>query len=169
MKPSKIGKKIKYYREENKMTQQELADKIGVTYEMVSRYERGVNEPYKKLNIIAKALNVDVSELLQEVNNASISFQIPLFTKIPKSFDSENTNFFYTCPTWIQEKDRKTFALDMELVEKEENGVYYISPRTKPERNSLVLLKKGNGLKIEGFENQKDVLGIVLGKEIRLF
>ena len=171
MKSSKVGKKIKYYREENKLTQQQLADKIGVTWEMVSKYERGVNEPYNRIEAIAKALNTSISELLQDNNIASFGSQIPLFTKIPKDnkFDFENTTFYYTCPEWILKKDKKAFAIDMSLVEKDSEGVYYISPNTKPERNSLVLLKRGNGFKIEEFKNQKDILGIVLGKEIRLF
>ena len=35
-----IGENIKIYRERKKLTQRELGDKIGKTWEMISRYER---------------------------------------------------------------------------------------------------------------------------------
>ncbi len=167
--PLNIGKRIKYYREVNNFTQQDLADKVGITYEMVSRYERGTSQPYRRLKDLAKALNVELSELLQNTDSSGSSSLIPLFTKMPNSFHIENTHYFYTCPTWIIEKDKKAFAIDMGLINDEEDGVFYVSTKTKPKENSFVLFKKANGLKIEKFENQKNILGVVLGKEIRLF
>ena len=171
MKNSNVGKRIKYYREENNLTQQQLADKIGVTCEMISRYERGINDPYNRINVLAKVLNVDLIELLQKDNNANFPKQIPLFTKIPKNFEfyTENTNYFYTCPDWIFKKDKKSFAVDMDLIKGEDNGIFYISPRTKPKRDCFVLGNRNDCLKIERFENQKDILGVVLSKEVRLF
>jgi transcriptional regulator with XRE-family HTH domain len=168
MKSSKLGKKIKYYREENNLTQQQLADKIGVTWEMVSRYERGINEPYNRIDSISKVLNVSVGDLLQNDNNANSINLIPLFTKIPKDFSVENTTFFYTCPQWIYSKDKGVFALSSNLISDKEEGVYYISIRTKPQEGNLVLYSKGKELCIGDFENQKNILGIVLAKESKL-
>ncbi len=165
-----IGKKIKYYRQEKKLTQEELGDRIGVTWETVSKYERGVTEPYKRIHAIAKALNVDVVELLQNNYNSSTNNQIPLFTKIPKDFKftPENTNFFYSCPVWILKKDRGVFAIDMDLFEKESKGIYYVSPNTKPKRNNLVLIYSKEELLIEKFQNQENILGVIMGKEVRV-
>ncbi len=171
MKILNVGKRIKHYREENGLTQQQLADKIGVTCEMVSRYERGVNDPYNRINVLAKVLNVDLAELLQKNNNTNFSKEIPLFTKIPKNFEFyiENTNFFYTCPEWIYKKDKKSFAIDIDLVNGEENGVLYVSPRTKPKDDCFVILNKNNYLKLERFQDHKEIIGVLLAKEIRIF
>lgn len=170
MKSSKVGRKIKYYRQENRLTQQQLADKIGVTWEMVSKYERGINEPFNRIEAIAKALNTSIAELLQEDNIENLNNQVPLFTKIPKSlkFNENNTNFFYSCPLWILKKDRDVFAVDMNLIEKEKDGIYYVSPNTKPEKGNFVLLYKGGNFEVEKFENQENILGTLLGKEVRV-
>ena len=45
MNQEKIGQFIKKIREENKLTQKELADKLGVTYQAVSKWENGKNVP----------------------------------------------------------------------------------------------------------------------------
>lgn len=37
----KIGKKISLFRKEQNMTQMELADKLGISYQAVSNWERG--------------------------------------------------------------------------------------------------------------------------------
>lgn len=171
MKRSTVGRKIKYYREERKFTQQELADKIGVTWEMISRYERGVSEPYGRIEAIAKALNTHVGELLQNNNNTNYSNQIPLFTKIPKNFnfDIEKTRYFYTCPLWILKKDRGVFALDMSIVKEEKEGIYYISPNTKPKKDSFILFLKENKLFVGKFQNQKNIIGTVLTIEEKTF
>ena len=57
-----IGERIKKRRRELKMSQEELAETLGVTYQQVQRYENGMN----KLNVenvqtVADALNMPVS------------------------------------------------------------------------------------------------------------
>ena len=61
----KIGNFIKQLRIEHNMTQQQLADKIPVTREAVSKWERGRNKPDRtSLEIISKIFNVTTEELL---------------------------------------------------------------------------------------------------------
>ena len=56
---------IKEFRKLNKITQQELAEKIGVTRSCISQYEIGAREPYlTTLMKIAYALNVTPDDLL---------------------------------------------------------------------------------------------------------
>ncbi len=71
MKENIIGKRIKEYREEKNMTQQELADRVGVTWEMISRYERNESKPFYKLEEIANALNISIEKLLHDNNNSN--------------------------------------------------------------------------------------------------
>ena len=60
-----IGKRISLYRKQNKMSQKQLADKIGVSNSRVSNWEHGLNRPDVDLLAgICIALNVSPSELL---------------------------------------------------------------------------------------------------------
>lgn len=61
---NKIGINIKKYRK-GKMTQQELADKIGKTESSIRKYEKGlVTIPLDVLNNIATSLEVKVADLM---------------------------------------------------------------------------------------------------------
>ena len=65
MNQEKIGQFIKKIREENKLTQKELADKLGVTYQAVSKWENGKNVPdISILKEMSKIFNVDIDEIL---------------------------------------------------------------------------------------------------------
>lgn len=61
-----IGKLIKYYRLNNKLTQQELAEELGLkTRSLIRAYETGVRNPSKtKLNEIAGILNAENLKIL---------------------------------------------------------------------------------------------------------
>ncbi len=60
-----IGQRIKTLRKENKMTQQQLADKLGVSLNHVSKIEPGMKVP-----------SVDLFLALSEVFNVSLDFLI---------------------------------------------------------------------------------------------
>lgn len=65
MNQEKIGQFIKNIRKENKLTQKELADKLGVTYQAVSKWENGKNVPdISIIKEISKMFNVDIDEIL---------------------------------------------------------------------------------------------------------
>ena len=78
MNQEKIGNFIREMRNKKKMTQQELADKIGVTDRAISKWENGRGTPDITLLIpLAKELNITVLELLNgekidDQNNAVI-------------------------------------------------------------------------------------------------
>ena len=68
MDQDKIGNFIKSIRLEKKLTQKELADILGVTYQAVSKWENGKNIP--DLSIIKKIcdeFNINIDELLNGV------------------------------------------------------------------------------------------------------
>ena len=65
MNQEKIGQFIKNIRKENKLTQKELADKLGVTYQAVSKWENGKNVPdISIIKEISKMFNIDIDEIL---------------------------------------------------------------------------------------------------------
>lgn len=166
-----IGENIKIYRERQNLTQQQLADKIGKTWEMISRYERGVSSPMNQLDSLAKALNTTPSELLNDITEKSIKLnfnKVPLFTNISKSFEKEETYLYYNTPDWILSLDPNTFAIDMKIVDGT-NGVVFISPNSEININDMVLVKEGNHLKIIMLKsfNNIDIVGKVLAQEVR--
>lgn len=82
------GKLIKNLREKNKMTQQELAEKINVSDKTISKWETAKGLPdISLLEPLAKALKVSVIELM---NGNYISNN-------NKSSNMLKTNF-YVCP-----------------------------------------------------------------------
>ena len=62
------GTIIKELRERNKMTQLQLADKLGVTDKTISKWETGTSDPStSNLFALAKLYGVSVEELLKEI------------------------------------------------------------------------------------------------------
>lgn len=65
MDQEKIGKLIKNIRTSNNLTQQEFANKYGVTYQAVSKWENGKNMPdIELLKQISQDYNISIDELL---------------------------------------------------------------------------------------------------------
>lgn len=65
MNQANIGKFIAICRKEKNLTQEQLAEKLGVTNKSVSRWENGKTMPdYSILNSLCRELNVTVNELL---------------------------------------------------------------------------------------------------------
>ncbi len=65
MNPEKVGKFIKKIRKDNKLTQQKLADKYGVTYQAVSKWENGINLPEVTLiRQMSKDFDISVEDIL---------------------------------------------------------------------------------------------------------
>ena len=65
MDQERIGELIKKIRKENNLTQAELADKLGVTYQAVSKWENGKNIPdIAILKQISNEFNINLDDLL---------------------------------------------------------------------------------------------------------
>lgn len=65
MENEKIGKFIKDIRQKNNLTQKDFADKLGVTYQAVSKWENGKNIPdISIIKEISRIFNVDIEEIL---------------------------------------------------------------------------------------------------------
>lgn len=71
MNQDKIGKFIKDLRKKNNLTQKELADKYGVTYQAVSKWENGKNIPdISLIRQMSKDFNISVEDILDgNINN----------------------------------------------------------------------------------------------------
>lgn len=183
MKHKNIGGNIRYYRKKINLTQQQLADKVGITWEMISRYERGNSSPMERIEDIASALEIKSTDLLNEpiARNQDIAKtnEIPLFVKLPDShrFKQEDTTFYYSAPTWMIKKDRGLIAIDCSIVQVKSirlsnEGVLFVSPNIKPSKEKFVVALRNNELIVDLFENisAKDsvLIGIVIAQEIKL-
>ena len=63
-----LGEVLKQHREECKMTQEFVAESIGVSRQAVSKWETGASDPStSNLLTLAKLLNATAEELLREV------------------------------------------------------------------------------------------------------
>lgn len=63
-----IGEKIKKRRRELGISQERLAEILGVTYQQVQRYENGMNKlNVENIQVIAEALAVPVSYFLEDI------------------------------------------------------------------------------------------------------
>ena len=61
-----ISEFIKEIRKKNNLTQKELAEKLGVTYQAVSKWERAINMPDKSLLIkMSKEYNVSLDDIFK--------------------------------------------------------------------------------------------------------
>lgn len=61
------GQAIRSAREQARLTQNELADRIGTTQAMIVRYEKDQQSPtMNRIRQIAKALNVRITDLITE-------------------------------------------------------------------------------------------------------
>jgi len=62
-----MGEIIRKLRRERNLTQEELAEQIGVTYQAVSKWESGASDPSTtNLMALAKLFGVSAEELLKE-------------------------------------------------------------------------------------------------------
>lgn len=94
MTDSEIGKVIREERRKKGLSQQELATKVGVTWEMISRYERGKSSALNKILELAEALELEVGKFFGGTGVASNHFTdasseylasnfIPVITAVP--------------------------------------------------------------------------------------
>lgn len=66
MNQEKIGKLIKQIRKQNNLTQAEFAEKYGVTYQAVSKWENGKNIPdVSLLKQMSKDFKIDINDILE--------------------------------------------------------------------------------------------------------
>lgn len=76
-----IGQKIRFFREERNLTQQELANLAGVSDKTIQRYEKSDDENLTTnvIKKIAMGLNLDVDILTQKENKKNVPQSVPHF------------------------------------------------------------------------------------------
>jgi len=106
MDKNSIGHNIRIARTVAGLSQRELADKLGITWEMISRYETNKVSPLGRVIKIAKILNVPATFLLGETSKILNDNQIEFHTQ------SETLIPFITTPRKnIRKSNRKESAV----------------------------------------------------------
>ena len=79
-----IGKRLRLLRKDKKISQEELADIIGVQKSTVSLYEIGKNDPSDKVKIeIAKYFNISLDYLIGVIDESVPYYRHDVFLKLP--------------------------------------------------------------------------------------
>lgn len=91
-----FGARIKELREEQGLTQESLAEKVGVEYQTINRIENGVYfTNYTNLEKFAKAFNVSIDELFNYSHIKKKPNLIKEITKFLESSDPNELEFIY--------------------------------------------------------------------------
>lgn len=86
---AKIGERIKYYRKKEGMTQNELANALGVSFQAVSNWERGIAPPdidnlillSRRFNVLLDTLiNQDSSDCMLGIDGGGTKTEFVVFT-----------------------------------------------------------------------------------------
>ena len=65
-----VGAKIRIFRTDRRMSQSDLAEKIGVAFQQVQKYENGANRVgASRLSRIAAALGISIGELFESLEH----------------------------------------------------------------------------------------------------
>ena len=93
MNQEKIGKYIKEKRKEKKLTQLELASRLGVSEKTVSNWENGRNMPDLSLfNPLCEELDISINELMKGEKIDSVDYQKVLEENMVNTIDYSNKN-----------------------------------------------------------------------------
>jgi transcriptional regulator with XRE-family HTH domain len=68
--------KLTKYREKLNLTQDELAEKSGISVRTIQRIEAGSKPKGHSLNVLSKALNVSREQLTEEKNEPSLNYRL---------------------------------------------------------------------------------------------
>ena len=121
---NKIGVQIANWRKEKKLTQMNMADQLGVSYQAVSNWERGATMPdIAKLPELANILEVSIDELLSHEKGSTLIQQIVSgeekdyevtteeFSNVAPLLDTEKADVvFKHLPDTLTMKDLAAFA-----------------------------------------------------------
>lgn len=178
MDDKQIGKQIKKARADIGMSQEELGEKLGVTWEMISRYENGRSSARKYLSELAEVLKKPISYFFG-VEDDIIEYNVEKIASALKEqgigYSSEGANKvliiddlsilgfekslkltrqYYTAPEWIIEKYPDVFALRMSSLKSKgleagKGDIGYFTKSPAPSSDDIVLVQDGMHYNLE--------------------
>ena len=108
-----VGKRIKKLRKDLGLTQQQLADKVGVTYIQIGRYETGKsNASSDILNKIAEAVNTTVDFLISGGNAEQLNDKelLQLFKEVEVMENEDKNTIKQLIDAFVTKRKLRTLA-----------------------------------------------------------
>ncbi len=103
---SVIGKRIKNARNKAGLTQQDLAEEIGLSVPFISRIERGTSHiNLKRLSDFCRVLNVSEGSILNGVSDSSYDYLFEEFNTVLKKCSPEKQKLIYKIAKEISESN----------------------------------------------------------------
>lgn len=184
MTDKEIGLQINKARKEAGLKQSDIAKKLGVTWEMISRYENGRSSARENLEKIARItkkpigffygqtrlVGNNIDKLVEELRKRGVGYlpgqdqtnKIPFLEEISELELSESiklTRQFYTSPDWILQKYHNAFALRLvglisDFLEINPKDIGFFTQALEPIVNYLVLVREEGRYKIVRFNEE---------------
>lgn len=130
-----VGENIRKCRKKQGLTQKELAEKLGVSYTVISQYERGIR--YPKLETIKKivdALNIPIKDIIDDDMleiEKELSDERKVFHAVGKHF-SESAEYALCLYDSLNPKNQnKTIGYMERLLDEEKEDWRELLKRTK--------------------------------------
>ncbi len=184
MTDKEIGVQIKKARQELGLSQEQLGTKLGVTWEMISRYENGRSSARKYLVQLAQVLekpvsyffgvydnksNIDTKKLIEtikdEIKGTNISYngKVLIIDDLSILGFEKSLKFaqkYYTAPDWIVEKYKNVFALRLDEInliglEKNTGDVGFFVTDVVPQKGDYVLVDENGRYSICPHDSKK--------------
>lgn len=181
---SGVGSRIRQKRVEQNISQEYLAEKLGVSRQSISKWENGQSDPStKKLAQLAQILQMDVSELIQasakeklqadpgflvgvEVQAEDLGSLRLFFDGMPEDiYDNYNTSFIIYCQAPVRERAQVKKSMEQQIRRQME----LLTDGAPIPRNSVCLYwGRKRGERQEGFFRRlahrkgADAVGVVL-------
>jgi transcriptional regulator with XRE-family HTH domain len=115
-----IGEKIRGYRNQLKISQDELGQKLGVSFQQVQKYEKGVNRvSATRMEHLAQVFDVDVAELLPERTANGNSKKKPRLSNIDRMVATRDG--MKLVDSFVTIKDENLRAAVVDLAKRFEN------------------------------------------------
>jgi transcriptional regulator with XRE-family HTH domain len=101
-----IGSRIRQLRRERNFTQAQLAEKLSVTPEYISRVERATTNPsLQTLSKLARLLGVNLTFLLEGTLTDSDSYKLEEFSELIRRMSAVKRKLLYEIANVISESD----------------------------------------------------------------
>lgn len=102
----KMGKRIQQYRTQAHLTQEKLAEKIGISPKHLSRIEAGHHNPYfDTIMMAAKELDVPIDAFLEDVDDNHINTFLQIIKSDISGMSKNQLQMLKKCITLIKEFD----------------------------------------------------------------
>lgn len=119
---------FKHIREKSGLTQQQLADKLGISRSAVGMYEKGEREPnFETLELIADTFNVDMNYLLGKKPSTEVIpdtyYFNPETSKIAQEiYDNKELSLLFDAARDANPEDLQTVHSMLMALKRKENG-----------------------------------------------